>query len=288
MKAASDKSGVLLHGRLPQLLDSDRMTRPAGSKLKVVTSSGAQNARRLAGATSVFVLSLLGDIPEEARQLKSRAGTGARYVLLEDQTPLESIAERIAGLDIRSPRRLHVARLDRDTPGSFVSRFLTGLAMQDPDVAIMDAWIDGDELVVISPRLERLHVPARKLPGLDDATRGQLQDFEIDPEGAFIHWPGPDVHMGWEQFAQIVQPRTQLRARQQSEAFNRKYGQAIRALREQRGLTQSRIPGLAARTVRRIEKGQTRATSAALKALAEAHGMTPDVYMNQLAERTES
>jgi ribosome-binding protein aMBF1 (putative translation factor) len=113
----------------------------------------------------------------------------------------------------------------------------------------------------------------------------EIARFEIDPYGAFLHWPGRDVHIGWPQLEQAADPHAHLRARQRDELFNRQYGRAIRAFREERGLTQREVAGLDPRTVRRIEQGVTRATSSALRKLAAAHGLAPNEYLAQVAER---
>ncbi len=231
-----------------------------------------------------FWLSFLRDVSESMQQESRQRTPGAKYILLEDSTPLEGIAERLARLDIRSAQRLHMARLEEDTPSSFVQRFLYALDQEGGQEGILDAWVEGEELVVLSPGLKRLHVPLESLPGdVRDCGDG-MDSFRIDPYGAFLHWPGPDIHMGWEQFLQILRPQVLLRARQQSDSFNSRYGQAIRSLRRKHGLTQSKIPGLTSRTVRRIERGETRATAKAIRQLAKAHGLEPQDYMDKLAQ----
>jgi transcriptional regulator with XRE-family HTH domain len=79
-----------------------------------------------------------------------------------------------------------------------------------------------------------------------------------------------------------------LRAEQESAKFNARYGQAIRSLREARGLKQSDIKGLEERTVRRIEKGETRATVNALAKLAEAHEVSLTDYLGELAKTLQT
>lgn len=148
----------------------------------------------------------------------------------------------------------------------------------------MDAWWDGEELVVISPTLERLRVPLNKLPKVRNIDKNQREKFVIDPHGVFIYWPDVDVHMGWSQFKQMIDPASLLRAQQKSEAFNKRYGSAIRQLRQEKGINQSQIEGLDARTIRRVENGETRATSKALACLAKSHQMKINDYMNEIAK----
>jgi hypothetical protein len=44
------------------------------------------------------------------------------------------------------------------------------------------------------------------------------------------------------------------------------------------------IPGLSDKQLRRIERGECRLTSNAAKKLAKAHGMTPNEYLQKLAD----
>ncbi len=112
---------------------------------------------------------------------------------------------------------------------------------------------------VVSPTPEgfrKLRVPLEKLPVLQKLSQKQRQEFEIDEEGTFLYWPGGDIHLGWEQFEYAVDKAASLKAKQQTEAFNKAYGSAIRKLRREKSLRQSDIEGLTPRQVGRIESGQ--------------------------------
>jgi ribosome-binding protein aMBF1 (putative translation factor) len=95
---------------------------------------------------------------------------------------------------------------------------------------------------------------------------------------------GKDFHLGWEQFEYAVDQAASLKARQQTRAFNKAYGAAIRKLRQEKGLRQSDVAGLTARQVGRIESGH-RATLSALQKLAHAHGLSLSDYLDQLPQR---
>ena len=58
----------------------------------------------------------------------------------------------------------------------------------------------------------------------------------------------------------------------------------MRALRESLGITQARVEGLSARHLRRIENGYVPGDEA-IVALAAAHGMDPDAYLERVSER---
>jgi hypothetical protein len=105
----------------------------------------------------------------------------------------------------------------------------------------------------------------------------------MDPDGSFIHWPDIDVHLGWNQFLQAVAPAELHRAQQRSAEFNRRYGAAIRELREKAGIPQARVEGITERQLRRIEQGECRATVNALRDLAKAHGLDVNAYMDRVA-----
>jgi hypothetical protein len=124
-----------------------------------------------------------------------------------------------------------------------------------------------------------------KLPVLQGLSKEERERFEIDEDGTFIYWPNGDIHLGWEQFECAVDETAHLKAKQQTEGFNKAHGAAIEALRKEKGLRQSDIEGLTPRQVGRIESGQCRATLSALRKLAKAHNMNVSEYMGELSRR---
>jgi hypothetical protein len=150
---------------------------------------------------------------------------------------------------------------------------------------IVHAWTERENLVLLSPRFERLRVPFSLLGSLRpfrDLSAEDRRGFRLDPDGSYLHWPAIDVHLGWSQLEALVRPGKALRREQESGDFNRRLGRAIRSLRKRTGLTQSRVEGLTDRHLRRIEKGEQRATPAALKSLARAHGLSTSAYFAEL------
>lgn len=283
MHSSSAKVDVLLLGRLSGLANELHPMPSARQSLKLWTRWPQTVSQH--SLHHVIIFSYLRDLADKIEEARCPWGVQKRFVLFQDETPIESAAQLLSELDVRSSSRLHVAHLVFDTEQVFVQRFLSALSRRNDQGAIVDAWWDGDDLVVLSPDFERLRIPAGQLPKLRGAGVEDRSRFDIDPLGAYIYWPSHDVHLGWSQFKQIVDPAAFLRARQRSEQFNVRYGQAIRVLRQELRLKQSDVPGLDERTVRRIEKGQTRATSKALACLAKAHGMDASRYMNELARR---
>ena len=243
----------------------------------VITSPGRE----------LYVVAWRGTLLEEAQireaQKRSKHIT-TRFLLLPDRSAPEDVPELVCRLKVRSVDRIHTPTLKVDDADTFVRRFLAALAKWPTGQTIADAWWEKDNFVVFSPTFARLKVPVGSLPKMAAASRRDLERFEIDDYGEYIYWPSHDVHMGWPQFEQAVNPHARLRARQASKDFNRRYGQAVRHLRREAGLRQSDITGLDERTVRRIEQGRTRATANAIGKLARAHGLESGEYLAKLAD----
>ncbi len=166
-----------------------------------------------------------------------------------------------------------------------LGRVCFALQPDDSRGSIIDAYLAGNTLLVRGPRYRMLHVPVSSVPSLRGQPRAVLQNFEIDPDGSFIHWPDLDVHLGWNQFLQAVDPGEFRKAQQRSAGFNERYGAAIRKVREAGGdYCSRRLLALTERQLRRIEQGECRATTAALTALAKAHGLDLNEYMEKLAK----
>ena len=129
-----------------------------------------------------------------------------------------------------------------------------------------------------------LHVPIDHLSSLRGQPPRVLRNFQIDPDGSFVYWPDIDVHLGWNQFLQAVDPDELRRAQQRGAGFNQRYGAAIRTVREGLKISQSKVEGITESQLRRIEQGECRATAGALAALAEAHGLPVHNYLDLLSK----
>lgn len=204
-----------------------------------------------------------------------------------DTPSVDTLLKHLLVLQIRSPQRVYVAGSfgagKSHLIGALLERLVSTLKAGDRFKRILDARIEGDALRVVSPEFERLDVPISKIPSLAKADPESLADFEIDEDGSFVYWPRLDVHLGWEQFEQILYPEAARKAQQKCRAFNVLYGKAIQYVREQAGLKQSDIPGMSEKQVRRVEKGECRLTSNGIDAFSEAHNLSPNEYLKTLA-----
>jgi hypothetical protein len=199
----------------------------------------------------------------------------------------DQVAQWMRSTNIRSENRLHVVKIEHlEAPqvSQLLGRVCFALGSDGSRASIVDAYKVGDKLFVRGPKHRMLHVPLESIPALRGKSRAAIGNFSIDSDGSFIYWPDLDVHLGWNQFLQAVDPAELRKAQQRSIGFNERYGAAIRTVREAAGIVQSKVEGLTERQMRRIEQGENRATTAAISALARAHGLDANEYMERLAK----
>jgi hypothetical protein len=209
------------------------------------------------------------------------------FLFTEPATHPDQVAQWMRTTKIRSANRLHVVRVDSlgaPQMSQLLGRICFALGQDRTRGNIIDAYLAGDSFFVRGPKHRMLHVPVNSIRALSGQPRAVLRNFLIDPDGSFVHWPDLDVHLGWNQFLQAVDPEELRKAQQRTEGYNKRYGAAIRKLREEAGLSQSMIEGLTERQLRRIEQGECRATRAALGTLAKAHGLAVNNYMDRLSK----
>lgn len=262
---------------------------PGRPRVELRTHDDADKvASPVGGKETVLFVSRLSDIQFSAEK-STRAGESARHLLFVEGLPAEAMAARLPPLNIRSPQRLHIsARTGNLSIAQLISRVIRGLTVKSDAPMIADAWIEGKRLFLLSPSFERMVVPFEALARFLGNDTAAVATFEIDDDGSFLYWPHADAHLGWTQLRQLVDPTSVLPALQKSLAFNRRYGAAIRAVREERGLKQSDISGVTQRHLRRVEHGEQAASKTILEALASAHALPLDSYLELLAQRLGS
>lgn len=233
------------------------------------------------------------ELDEEFGQIfRKRATRETKLLVLNESQSSDMLLSRIVNLQIRSSHRFYVAeppfaqaseesweKLIR----SYLGRLTAGLESKENVGRILDARLEGGVLQVVSTDFHRLEVPISKIVPLTKDGREKAERFEIDEDGSYIYWPDLDIHLGWEQFQQVVDPAAVQRAKQKSREFNVRYGCAIRKVREEKGLAMTAIQGLSHKQLRRIERGESRLTSKAARKIAQAHGMTPNEYLQAVA-----
>jgi hypothetical protein len=249
----------------------------------------AQPAKVKPGVSSAVVgVSRLADLTDDVVD-KLKAAHVTKQVVFISELPVEAMTSRLMALQIRSSGRLHIAaKANRELEAEMIQRLVVGMTEGDEGQPIVDAWIEQDELVLLSASFARMSVPHAKLVRFLGDRRDGFERFEIDEDGRFIYWPHADVHFGWKQLEQLIDPTKLIKDQEKSAQFKLKYGKAIRELRESFGLKQADIQGLTDRQLRRIEHGEQMASTKALESLAKAHGFEIGDYMSRLAHLASS
>jgi len=213
-------------------------------------------------------------------ELRNLGNIDRRYIFFVSRSyPLEAIGEGMHAAGADNPTKVLFKPESEEVP---LLRRLLSILPAGQKEAILDAFWVGDTLEVINPSLARLRIPVEKLAGLRGKTRERLHRFEIDESGSYIHWPDPDVYYDWEHLTWALDPSLELRTPGRSREFYKRYGTAVRRLREAHGLNQGDIHGLGERQVRRIEEGESRLMVNSLRKLAAAHGLSQADYVSEL------
>ena len=234
---------------------------------------------------AALLVSRLADITKETLERACVTASTRQLVFLEG-LPVEAVASRLLPLNIRNPERIHIAaQSDRSSMEELIFRMFSGMTESDGSHPIVDAWVENEKLVLLSPTFSRLEIPLEKLVRFVGSNKAEVGAFEIDEDGSFLHWPHADVHLGWLQFQQIIDPAVVVTTKKKTAEYNLRYGEAIRAMRESRGLKHSEIAGVTDRQIRRVEHGQQSASKPTLEALAKAHSMSLADYVEELAKR---
>lgn len=151
---------------------------------------------------------------------------------------------------------------------------------------IAEASVTGGVLFVLSCALERLDVPIRKIPALAGIRADDLRLLEVSLDGGYLHWRRGDIHLDLGSLRYVIDPVWRAKADAARVGHHEQFGDAVRAVREARGIQQNAIEGLSARHVRRIERGLFPKV-ATLRLLARAHGMELDQYLTAVAAEAE-
>jgi|GEM_PF-1155730 Protein of unknown function (DUF2442) len=288
MRTQSKTVRVMPYGRLINRMSSFAPSQAAGRVRVTRKWQSFIDAHELGHLLVAFSNEVDEDFVEAFRE---KAAPHTKLLLLNDSLSNDRLLSRMVDLQIRSAERFYVVeakfvRSDETKWEQLLRSFLERLsaAVESEGGRIFDAILEDGILRVVSPDFQRLEVPISKIEELANVGKKVLEHFEIDDDGAYVYWPDLDLHLGWEQLLQVVDPESVRKAQQKSRAFNERYGAAIRTIREEKGLGITEIPGLSGKQLRRIERGECRLTSSAAKELAKAHEMTPNEYLQKVAE----
>ena len=168
-----------------------------------------------------------------------------------------------------------------------VRRLLLAHSRNAAKELIASASIEDDTLYVWScePRLYRC--PVSDIPALAKLSKKQLQGFEVSKSGSRLRWPDADIDINLDTIRVQVDPEHRREAEAAFRLEASRYAEAIRSVREKKGLRQGDIPGLSERHVRRLEQGETFPQAKTVEKLAAAHGLSVGDYLKELARHSK-
>jgi hypothetical protein len=270
-------------GTLTVLLDEDvnraglLPADPSSSRIHLLSECDlpeAAAARKLFVFTSATRLGELAPcISEASRHNRLQA------LLVRTDVEAEWVPFMLRRAGLRTLRNLLV-HSDAGLPGRMLRAWALGV--QRDAIAAATTW--DDRLLVVTCAFEEFEIGFGTYPALDripPAARGQ---FVVEEDGMFLEWPDAGVHLTVDDLRLATDPALRARAQARRLTHDQAFGAAVRALRESSGIAQARVAGLSARHLRRIENGYVPGDEA-IQALAAAHGMDPDAYLDAVSER---
>jgi hypothetical protein len=264
--------------RLAVVVEDPGSWRWLRSSRRVAVLRGAQPgvAQRASNLLVLARASRLDRVAELVRE--ARARHRLRGLLVRTDTGSRWAQQMLDRAGLRTSRRLLLHEGD-----VVPRRVLDAWRMGAQDALIADAMALGDRLLVLSCALERIEVPVDRIGALRSIGRVALGRFRIASDGAYLHWPEPDVHLDLEALRLAVDPGLRDGLIADRVRHGRRFGRAVAALRARRGIRQVDVAGLSTRQLRRIESGEVVPRVTTLGKLAIAHGMELAEYVDALA-----
>lgn len=249
---------------------------PVSSRIHLLSGCDLSEA---AAARKLFVVTpatRLGDlapcISEASRNNRLQA------LLVRTDVDPEWVPLMIRRAGLRTLRNLLVHH-DAGLPRRVLRSWAMGV--QRDSIAAATSW--DDRLLVVTCAFDEFEITFDAYPALRRIPPGARARFEVEEDGMFLHWPAAGVHLTVDDLRLATDPDLRARAEARRVTHDQAFGAAVRALRESLGIAQSRVKGLSARHLRRIENGYVPGDEA-IEALAAAHAMDSDTYLERVSE----
>lgn len=228
-------------------------------------------------AKSLVVVKASEILKDGERSLPEWADAETHYLVFND-IPEPALLRLPTILRIHKPdQRIHATR-----DVAAIKREAIALNRDHAFEGLIDAYLVQTDLVVVHGDLTVRAYPLSQLDFLSEMNMQEVEEFTIHTSGSFLEWPAYDLRVGASQFLQAVDPM--FLADIAIERYSaEKMSLALRALREEAELTQSEIPGLSDRHIRRLENEEIRFTADAAAKYAEAFGFSLHDFLERLA-----
>jgi hypothetical protein len=258
---------------------------PAGAQAQIQKAIGPRIKMRLVGvddtSTANVFVSTLSALPTQSA-LRDILIDNLPIVLLSQGTSVEPsvVLQRLAQLGRVAPSNVEPFL----APDALSLRRVILAKVRGADAKLIaTAALEGDELVVWSCEPREFRCPVSDIPPLKALSKSRLKRFSVSSSGSRLRWPDEDIDLNLDTFRELADPEVLEETRERFRREARRYADAIKTLRKNRGLKQGDIAGLSERQVRRLESGVVYPHSSTLNKLAVAHDLSPAEYVRKLA-----
>lgn len=252
---------------------------PQGAAQSHIRVLGGCDLHEAAAARKLFVFTPATRLGELAPCItESNRHNRLQALLVRSDVEPEWVPMMLKRAGLRTLRNLLVHH-----EGALPARVLRAWALGVQHDAIAAATTYTDRLLVVSCAFEEYEIGFDAYPALRRIPPGEQGRFDVEEDGMFLHWPEHHVHLTLDDVRLAADPRLRARAERARLVHDQGFGAAVRALRERLGIAQSRVPGISTRHLRRIESGHVPGEDA-LTALAAAHGLSLDEYLDAVAD----
>ncbi len=247
-----------------------------GMKETVVSDVNVQSS-----AKYIFYEVSASQLPEVAELVKAaNESKELRALFIRADVDPMLLPQFLQRADLRITRNVLVhASDDWQTPQRVIKAWKMG---SEHDLVAAVAVFD-DKLLVVNCAFEKFEVSFDSVPALKKISKSERSKFKIDSVGSFVFWEDADVHIDIDSLRYVTDEKWRTKCDAENLISKQNFGKAIATLRKEHGLTQSEIPNLTDRQMRRIEAGDARPSVESLNSIAKAHGMSTEVYLNTVS-----
>ncbi len=263
----------------PEPETRSKLSIPAAGHFKIHTQFSAgevAHSQNLFIAVSATGLSHIANIIKRANDIKL-----LRALFVRENIPPEWLPQMLSRADLRMARNILIhANEDWQTPRRIINAWRSG-AQHD---LIARASTTDDSLLVVNCALECFEVSFSEIPALVRMQKKERLKLKLSESGSYIHWPQADVHLDLDAIRYATDDKWRQQCDLQKIIHNKRFGQAIGIVRQKCGLEKKDIAVISDRQLRRIENEGARPSVGTLTALAQAHNMELNAYLNEIAQ----
>jgi hypothetical protein len=280
------RSNMTSEARMMTVLTADKeshavLSAPVrGLDLKVLEHlypSHVKSHRNLFITIAATGLTEVADVVKKANEKKF-----LRALFIREDIPAEWLPQMLGLAELRMVRNMIVhSNEDWQTPLRVIRAWKLG-SQHD---LIARAKASGDILLILNCALEPFEVRFENLPALKKIPKSERPNFTLSETGSYIHWASGDVHLDVDAVRYATNEEWRKKMDLESLTHNKMFGKVIAQVRKKHKLDKTDIPGVSDRQLRRIENDGARPSIATLTALAKAHDMTINDYLNDLANQ---